>query len=360
MFKFCHLTCLLCVVAAHAVAPLCMGAEIVPKAAVCWKLSSPVEFSIDALSERLQNVSDMSDFQTVQKTKRQSAPNQARVKMAWDNQYLYMLVQCDIPDGETLRPSDKGLDADVFIGDSIEFYVYPKNSQTYYQFAYNVDGGGKFDKNGDVGKSWNAKWKVVCRVRGKIWESLLRIPFSSIGHAPLAGDYWSINVGRNDKIVNIFSAWSYTPKYYGSKSHMGYLFFGDPSSDSIISPQLPLSKSVLRAFGRTFFNPWELQDLCKRISLFLKSESKSSAVSSQDQKQSVGREARESAFKKELQTLSALNDDMGNLNSKFQQGAFSDITMVVKDAFAISEAIAQSKILITKCQLEEIFKRNEL
>ena len=311
-------------------------------AAVCWKLKEPVKFNIDAMAKAMKNTSEMTGFSIIGKGKPKPAPNQSFVKSAWDSKYLYFLFRCEFPEGAKLSPAGKGNDAAIFNRDSIELYLYPGNKKIFYQIGYDVSGKGRFDKKGWNDKSWQADWNVICRTDTMTWESLIRIPFASFGPPPKNGDYWPINLARNDMLKRKYTSWSHTTRFYGDRNFTGYLFFCDRTANAKISAtasKLPLSAAQLAAFRDGYFKLSSVIALHQQVTVFLRGEGK--LLSAQ-----------------KLQTLATQNQLLRELMEKFKTNDFAGMDEFIIAARKLQNLVGQLNSQMTKSRLDALFARN--
>ena len=119
---------------------------------------------------------------------------------AWftfDNEFLYVAVQCNHPAGKRVAPVEKReRDMDLRAFDRVSIMLdLDRDFQTYFHFQIDQRGCLAEDCWGD--KSWNPKWFVAVQSDETSWTAEAAIPLTElIAHAPTPGNVWAMNVTR--------------------------------------------------------------------------------------------------------------------------------------------------------------------
>lgn len=129
------------------------------------------------------------------------APSQTTdVKIAYDNNFIYVAFKCyDVGPGK-IRPILSRRDVDEGAGDivGIAFDSY-HDKQTAYEF--NVSAAGqKIDMvhlgANELDYNWDAVWDAKTQVGDSMWTAELQIPFSQIRFSPGSQQIWGLHIWR--------------------------------------------------------------------------------------------------------------------------------------------------------------------
>jgi hypothetical protein len=134
------------------------------------------------------------------------------VKVAYDEDVLYVRFEGELPDNWTATPILKRDDEDIVKGESFTFLAAPDgNPARYYRFSAGMGAAARYDaRQGFIEDSinplvnqddltWDPDWGLECAVApdGKIWRALMVIPVGAMGAAaPTAGTEWKVNFSR--------------------------------------------------------------------------------------------------------------------------------------------------------------------
>ena len=135
----------------------------------------------------------------------------SRFKVLYDNTNLYFLMQSELRDPKRNYKKNRGAGGT----DSMEIFLDPTASrEIFYHFHFNpvsrsfVDGAFGLCKDPLDPKfkrydmSWKCQWEYKPVIRNGIWETLVTIPFKSIGAAcPRPGTSWLLNVGHTSYAI---------------------------------------------------------------------------------------------------------------------------------------------------------------
>jgi len=147
---------------------------------------------------------------------------QTHIRLACDDRYLYVGIQCDEPHPERLKATILDDDnASVCGDDAIEMFFHPNpQSADYYQLAASSRGVRYDGRRLDA--SWDADWQVAARVDKAAWFLECRIALASF---PDRGSIWRFNVCRELRSTDPieFHCWSDTHGAFHTPSRFGHL-----------------------------------------------------------------------------------------------------------------------------------------
>lgn len=163
---------------------------------------------------------------------------QTVARVAWDDEGLYVAVECAEPHPEHLVAQYHDRDDPVWFDDCVEVFVSPHRTGTpYFQFVVNCL-GTCFDSAG-VNHGWNGEWEATARIAKDHWTAELAIPWEAFPTAaPKEGDVWRINICRErqsgpqgSKKSAELSSWSTCLRQFHEPEHYGHALFipGPPS-----------------------------------------------------------------------------------------------------------------------------------
>ncbi len=172
----------------------------------------PGEWRFAAATTGFVNIAD-ADLAEVQTT----------VRVAWDDERLYMAFELPM-DAEALpRTSATERDTGVWADDSIEVYLLPEGASEeddFFQFVGN-SAGTIFDRRGQD-RSWDADWQFANRVERGHWSAELSAAWDEFGVEAPVGQTWRAQFARS---AGVFTAWAYTVRGYNNPPLWGYLRF---------------------------------------------------------------------------------------------------------------------------------------
>ena len=155
---------------------------------------------------------------------------QTRFKVLYDDNALYVGVECDEPNIDKLKATYKEHDQDVYADDCIELFMDPAGEGRYYHhFVINTNGAWYDDYGADYGlvhaKLWDAPLQVGTKVdaEGKKWSVEVRIPFAGLTIRDDVKKDWLWNVTRERQAggATELSTWSplkgnfHAPRLFG-------------------------------------------------------------------------------------------------------------------------------------------------
>ena len=119
-------------------------------------------------------------------------------------------------------------DGPVFYDDSVEVFLDPWMSRSFYYHLAMNSLGTQYDSFSRTGPTWNANWAVGVSETDNQWIAEISIPFSELNiNSPHPGDQWGVNFNRTDINTGEFSGWSPTPGTFHAPSFFGILEFGN-------------------------------------------------------------------------------------------------------------------------------------
>lgn len=172
---------------------------------------------IDAvIDDAWANAPWSADFVDIEGDKQPLPPFRTRLKMLWDDKYLYVLAELEEPH---IWASLSKHDTIVFMDNDFELFIDPNNDgNQYFEIEVNARNtlfelfmNKPYNKGGHMDSSWNADGLLSAvhlngtlnqpNDRDKNWLVEMAIPFRSLErpgrvHQPKAGDSWRINFSR--------------------------------------------------------------------------------------------------------------------------------------------------------------------
>lgn len=171
----------------------------------------PLEWRFAGATTGFLNIADanLAEVQTV-------------VRVAWDDERLYVAFELPV-DAEALpRTSVMERDAAVWADDSIEVYLLPEGGgDADIRQMIGNSAGTIFDRLGPD-KSWDADWEFVNRVERGHWSAELAVSWSALGVEAPAGQRWRAQFARS---AGVHTAWAYTVRGYINPPLWGLLHF---------------------------------------------------------------------------------------------------------------------------------------
>ncbi len=179
-----------------------------------------IDGKIDSVEWKSSAVIDGFEFLML----RNSPPDRTRAYLGYDNQNLYIAIQCYMRPGYKPRSDIKDRDGSVYLDDAFEVLLSP-NRQGEWQFGGNAI-GTQFDAQ-SMSSAWNGVWNYAARKTDFGWECEFALPFSTVSSTtPKDGDIWGALLGRSVwEPANEYSQWGYLPSYWHDGPNFGSLFF---------------------------------------------------------------------------------------------------------------------------------------
>jgi photosystem II stability/assembly factor-like uncharacterized protein len=133
----------------------------------------------------------------------------ATVRLAHDDQYLYIAIQCRQAAGAHYEATDekRQRDADLSQRDRVDIFLdLDRDYATYYQLTIDHRGWAAEARCGD--RSWHPKWFIAAQSTGGEWTAEAAIPLAELNAAILPGKtIWAIGIQRTVPGVG-FQSWT--------------------------------------------------------------------------------------------------------------------------------------------------------
>jgi photosystem II stability/assembly factor-like uncharacterized protein len=152
-------------------------------------------------------------------------------RLAYDDEFLYVAVDCKRPAGRVLPPVEKrSHDADLRPYDRVGILLdVDRDFQTCFHLEIDERGAIAEDCWGD--RTWNPSWFVATQATADVWTAEAAIPLKELtGDAPTIGQAWAVNVVRVVPGRGVH-AWSLPADVRPRPEGMGLLLFvGDSAA----------------------------------------------------------------------------------------------------------------------------------
>ena len=171
-------------------------------------------------------------------------------RLAYDDAWLYIGVDCKNKDLRALQPRVKGRDKQAGSDESVEIFLDPgTDGGTYFHYMLNF-GGARDERrsaNSNVDKQWDTPWQSAVSVRDDGWSAEIAIPLCVLA-AYGEMDGVRLNVARNQRIPVIdsqnvvledhlqFSSWAPVQTGFNETGQFGRIK-GFPAG---LKPRVPL------------------------------------------------------------------------------------------------------------------------
>jgi hypothetical protein len=121
-------------------------------------------------------------------------------KAGWTGDRLRILVKCYDSKPDSLK-------SDSLWDNGVELFFYPRSEDNYFQLVTNI-AGRRWSGIGQI-RETEVKWDVKTSVTENAWLAEIQIPFKSSEKAPVTGEKWPVNIGRNSvSSGERFTSWS--------------------------------------------------------------------------------------------------------------------------------------------------------
>jgi hypothetical protein len=202
--------------------------EFMPRSYVCFKTENPIITDGKITEEIWQSVKWTEDFTDIEGSKKPVPQFRTRVKLVWDDVYLYIAAELEEPD---IRGSLRQRDTVVFYDNDFEIFIDPDgDTRNYYEIEMNalntvwdllltgpyrdgddgkaitswdiqglrtgVDIQGTLNKPGDKDKGWTIEAAIP-------WQVIQEC--ASFGLKPKDGDQWRFNFSRVEWPVELIN-----------------------------------------------------------------------------------------------------------------------------------------------------------
>ncbi|HEV3342100.1 MAG TPA: YCF48-related protein [Pirellulales bacterium] len=150
----------------------------------------------------------------------------AKAKLAYDDEFLYLAVECQQAAGAEYPPSEspRPRDADLNRHDRIDLFLdLDRDWSTCYRFT--VDHRGWTGEACWDDKGWDPQWFVAASTRDGAWTVEAAIPLAELtGEAPKPRYVWAIGIQRTIPGVG-FQSWTRPASPTVTPQGFGYLIF---------------------------------------------------------------------------------------------------------------------------------------
>lgn len=146
----------------------------------------------------------------------------------YNDKGMYLGIKCFDDKASKNKCESLKHDAAVWNDPSIELFVDPNLTRNYYyHMAFNQIGAKADAYCGDM--SWNPQWSVAVSTdpKGEYWCAEVFLPFGEMGINRATGDWWGLNVCRNNKNRNEYDCWSPTYAGYHTPERFGQIFIDE-------------------------------------------------------------------------------------------------------------------------------------
>jgi hypothetical protein len=172
-----------------------------------------------------QGVPGAADFQ--RNDGQGQAREQTRAWLAYDDKNLYVALECQESEPQTLISLVDQDGGEVWRDDSVEVFLDRNHDhQSYTQYVANVAG---YKSGIDRGSGLpTAGWQVATGRTAKGWVVEMALPFN--GAAPGPGEMWGLNLCRTrparPQAEPEYSSWAYTGGGFHNPEKFGHVVFG--------------------------------------------------------------------------------------------------------------------------------------
>ena len=137
---------------------------------------------------------------------------------------LYFGVICHEPNVEKLKVKSK--DRASWRDDGIEIFIFPKGSETYFQFIANSE-GARFNSLNLKGSLPLWDWEVRTCKGNDFYSMEFKIPFKILRRIPMANEEWKFNISRNHYTSEkgYHSSWSQLEASFHEPGNFSTLIF---------------------------------------------------------------------------------------------------------------------------------------
>ncbi|MBI4474208.1 MAG: hypothetical protein HY646_16170, partial [Acidobacteria bacterium] len=155
--------------------------------------------------------------------------DRTRAWVGYDDQKLYIAVQCWVPPVLGIKADAKERDGMVFMDDAVEIFAGGR------QFVGNSI-GAKLDAMNSA-PAWDADWDYAARPTEFGWEAEFAFPFASLGRGtPQPGDTMELMIGRDAARPDMeYSQWGYYTTYWPSQGQSGHILFAERTARLVVT-----------------------------------------------------------------------------------------------------------------------------
>lgn len=201
-----------------------VAGEIVKRFGQAERFNAPPVLDGKLEPERWRSVPALDKFtQTVDGVGPETARTSAYI--GYDNKKLFVGIACREPEGLLLQKLIARGTIHSF-EESVELFISPSDTKTYYQFM--VGASGKRYESKETDSGWTASWASAVHVTSEGYDVEIAVPFTSLNFHPTPGSMWRLNVNRTrglgEKVE--YTCWSNTGGGFHMPNRFGYVVFG--------------------------------------------------------------------------------------------------------------------------------------
>jgi len=152
-------------------------------------------------------------------------PFETKVKALYDEKYLHVLFSCEEPELSEMKVIEGPRDTRVYLGDSVEVFIWPDESDPSKYYHYVVSANGTMYDEIGFDSRWNGNIEAATnKLKGK-WIAELKIDLQEIGVD--VSKITSVNFTRNrwKGDAALYGCWSCTYGSFHTLERFGYLEF---------------------------------------------------------------------------------------------------------------------------------------
>ncbi|WP_158303010.1 family 10 glycosylhydrolase [Kosmotoga olearia] len=152
--------------------------------------------------------------------------NKTYVKLVYDDKYLYVLYKAEESDISGMQIVSGKRDTRVYLGDSVECFVWPdEKNKVYYHFVISAD-GTVYDEIGFDSK-WNGYIKAASKVYEDHWIVEIKLDLEELGIDPSSNRPFRMNFNRSRwrGKTPLYTGWSCTYGSFHTLDRFGYVIF---------------------------------------------------------------------------------------------------------------------------------------
>jgi hypothetical protein len=149
---------------------------------------------------------------------------QTSFRVLWDDQCLYLSVQCDEPQISKVSPVRYAHDEHaIFSNETIEFFVDPNHTHDlYYQLAFNI-AGSLYDGEREA-TVWNSNAIVKTTSAATGWSVEIAVPWEPLKAKPAPGKVVGFNVSRDRNVGSkTYTTWAHVMNGFHDPDRFAHL-----------------------------------------------------------------------------------------------------------------------------------------
>ena len=148
--------------------------------------------------------------------------------LAYDEDYLYVAIECLEPKMDALQSIGAARDQDIWLGDSVDVFLAPGPKRSpYFHIILNPD-GARWDAHRQESDqlSWNPEYQSATYKGADYWTLEMAVPWSAMDmSAPKPGDHLFANICRQRMPSREHTSWSQCISGFVEPGSFGTLIF---------------------------------------------------------------------------------------------------------------------------------------